>query len=193
MSSVKFQVDFNCHSSRKMMSSHDIEKVVTVKRFEKMVRNVISKIDPSILVKVVLHLGAIEYVDDVVIHKYHLKSFKPISEMSEEYRSFLKKGLHPNRMNFRLSIREVVEQDFENRKNEICGFDVQEVEDMYDIVCKQDADCESMAQDAIDWLCTSQIIDLGEYEDPLVVESVMKKVRKNKAGEYLHSFYSLYD
>ena len=47
------------------------------------------------------------------------------------------------------------------------------------------------AKGAINWLCNSENIYLGVYEDPYVLQSVMKKVPL-KGMYYLHEFDTLF-
>ncbi len=54
-----------------------------------------------------------------------------------------------------------------------------------------DNDRAAEASMITDWLCNSKKIDLGVYEDPYVLQSVMKKVQ-HKGVDYLHEFYTLY-
>lgn len=66
-----------------------------------------------------------------------------------------------------------------------------EIDDIYDSVVRYGEDRNDDAEGILDWLCDSEKIDLGEYEDPYVLQSVMKKVPL-KGMYYLHEFDTLF-
>ena len=63
--------------------------------------------------------------------------------------------------------------------------------DLYDFVVRYNEDRNDEAKGALKWLCNSEKIDLGVYEDPYVLQSVMKKVPL-KGMYYLHEFDTLF-
>ena len=66
-----------------------------------------------------------------------------------------------------------------------------EIDNLYNSVVRYSEDRNNDAKGAIDWLCNSENIDLGVYEDPYVLQSVMKKVPL-KGMYYLHEFDTLF-
>ena len=66
-----------------------------------------------------------------------------------------------------------------------------EIDDIYDSVVRFCEVCYDETEGVIDWLCDSEKIDLGDYEDPYVLQSVMKKVPL-KGMYYLHEFDTLF-
>ena len=67
-----------------------------------------------------------------------------------------------------------------------------EIDDLYDMVIRFGEERSSEAEMIIDWLCNSEKIDLGEYEDPHVLQDLLSKC-PNKGIEYLSEFDTLYD
>ena len=66
------------------------------------------------------------------------------------------------------------------------------IDDLFDQVIRFGEERSSEAEMIIDWLCNSEKIDLGEYEDPRMLQDLMSKC-PNKGMGYLSEFDTLYD
>ena len=66
-----------------------------------------------------------------------------------------------------------------------------EIFNLYDSVVSYSENRNEDAEGVLHWLCNSENIDLGVYEDPYVLQSVMKKVPL-KGMYYLHEFDTLF-